>query len=403
MSAKAKPGTGFLVLLGIPSLGLTFAATTLSAYLPSILRTLTNPLLIGLIIGAEGFFGLFMPVIFGSLADNVGRLGERLKFLWPAAGLMAGALAVMGLKRSLVVIGVMVAVFYIGYYSYLAPYWAIYPDIIPDEYSGRSRSAESIWRAIGAIAALIGGGFLYSLWHPAPFLLAAGLVLAVTFFLRPTLGSRQKKSVQKDDQSLKKSLADIWSILTTDKDIRNLFIANSFWNATLRSILAFTVLFFTAGLHRSHHFVAGVIFPIAAIGIALAAPAAGKLADSFGHRRVILTAALIYGFGDLVPGITQKPWVIAIIPLVSAAAATIMVLPYAMLMKLIDGEPHGSVSGLFGVSRGLGSFAGPVITGAAVYLSRNWLKTTHGYGAFWLAAGTYIIISLFFLGRIRPE
>lgn len=127
-----------MVMLGMPSLGLTYAVTILTAYLPSRLVQLTNPIIIGLVIGAEGFFGLFMPFIFGVLVDRVHFVSERSKYLIPSALAMAAALVLAGVEHSLVLIGLMVALFYIGYYAYLAPYWALYPDLIPPEYSGRS-------------------------------------------------------------------------------------------------------------------------------------------------------------------------------------------------------------------------------------------------------------------------
>ncbi|HEX5447716.1 MAG TPA: MFS transporter [Candidatus Saccharimonadales bacterium] len=400
-SARRNTGTRFLIMLGLPSLGLTFAVTTLSAYLPDILHDLTNPIVIGLIIGAEGFFGLFMPIIFGGLSDRAKKVGGRLKYLVPAVICMASALIIMGLIKSLWVIGMMVAVFYIGYYAYLAPFWAIYPDLIPASYSGRSRSAESIWRGVGAVTALVGSGFLLSLWKPLPFIVSAGLVAGVTVLLSTILGKRLNQPVHKNEQSIRESFGQVWTILRQNPSIRNLVIANSLWNATLRSILAFTVLFFTVGLSRSHSFVSGVIFPVAAIGLVVMIPLAGKLADSFGYLKVLTIAILIYGLGDIVPGITQRSWVIFIIPIVSGAAATVMVLPYAFLMRLLNNEAHGIASGLFGVSRGAGSFLGPLLTGIAISVGKNVFHSTHGYAAFWWAAGIYVLASLFFLRRIH--
>ncbi|HET9721869.1 MAG TPA: MFS transporter [Candidatus Saccharimonadales bacterium] len=394
----------FLILLGLPSLGLTFAVTTLSAYLPTILHSLTNPLVVGVIIGAEGLFGLFMPVIFGVLADRSKHVGDRLRYLVPSAFLMAGSLFVMGYIHILFLIGIMVALFYVGYYAFLAPYWAIYPDLIPRDHSGRSRSAESAWRGVGAVTALISGGFLLGVFTALPFIIAGGLVVIVTFLLFPSLGKRRRQDVKRSRASMIEAFANIYNTLHQTSGIRNLVIANSLWNATLRSILAFTVLFFTVGLNRSRHFVSAVIFPVAAIGIILMVPVAGKLADRIGHLKVLNVACLIYGIGCLAPVFTQRSWVIFIVPIVSGAAATVMVLPFALLMKIQgEDELHGANSGLFGLSRGIGSFAGPLLTGLAVYFGGSIFKSTNGYAAFWLASGIYILASLFFLRRIHER
>lgn len=400
MAASAKIDLKFLTILGLPSAGLTFAVTVLSAYLPHYIRNLANPIVIGLILGAEGFFGLFMPILIGNISDRSPYVGGRFRYLALAAAFMAGALCLIGVFHQLVLIAVMVALFYAGYYAYLGPYWAIYPDLVPKSHSGRSRSAESAWRVAGSFTALVGGGFLISLWTPLPFLLGAGLIAVVTSLLGWGIKSRSKTRVQSNHQSFFESLRYVREMTRSNPAIRNLVIANALWNATLRSILAFTVLFFTVGVHRTPHFVSGFIFPVAAIGMVSMAPLAGKLADKVGHIKVISIALIIYAAGTFVAGVTQQTWVIAIVPLVSGAAATLMALPFALLMRLLKNEAHGAASGLFGISRGMGSFIGPAITGAAIVAGKHFFSSTNGYAALWWACGMYLTISLFFVRRI---
>jgi MFS family permease len=393
-----------MVMLGVPAFGLTFGVTILTAFLPTILNVFVSPVIIGLIIGAEGFFGLFVPLIFGVLADRSQTVAGRWTYLVPATAAMAAALVLMGLFHNIFVIGFMVALFYFGYFAYLAPYWATYPDLIPKSYAGRSRSAESSWRVTGAFVALVSGGFLLTLWRPLAFIVSAGLVVGVTIIFSYTIRKYYRKRIVTHHDTIKGSLASSWRMLKDEHDIRNLLIANSFWNATLQIIQAFTVLFFTQGLGRSAHFVSGVIFPVAAIGILIMAPLSGKLADKYGHRKILLISCIIYGVGALAPVFTLRYWVIAVIPIVSGAAAALMTLPYSALMKLINGQPHGAISGLFGISRGIGTFLGPIVAGAIISLGGSLFKATHGYAGEWLAAGLFILISLPFLLRIKsPE
>jgi MFS family permease len=404
MTDSERDSTAFLLLLGIPSFGLTFAVTILTAFLPTELNELTSPLFIGLIIGAEGFLGIFAPLIFGFLSDRATTVMGRFTYLVPATGAMAASLMLMGMIKNLWVIVPMVALFYVGYFAYLAPYWAIYPDLVSKQSAGRSRSAEGILRVVGAFLALLSGGFLLTLWQPLPFVISAGLVIGVTFALLALVLKRANRPIHQHVESWRDSLRYLRQFLSSNKNIRNLAIANAFWNATLQSIQAFVVLFFTEGLHRSTHFVSGVIFPVAAIGILIMAPLTGRLGDRFGHVKTLTIASAIYGFGSLVAGITQQYWVILIVPLVSAAATFTMILPYATLMKLLGNDRHGAASGLFGLSRGLGSFLGPLLTGIAVVGCRHIFPSTNGYAAFWWVAGLLTIVSLFFTVRIHePE
>lgn len=393
-----------MVALGVPSFGLTFGVTMITAFLPDILHDLLSPVLTGVLIGAEGFFGLFVPLIFGVLADKSKTVAGRWKYVGPATAAMATALVLMGVfHHSIWIIGWMVALFYMGYFAYLAPYWATYPDVIPDDHAGRARSAESSWRVAGAFLALVAGGFLLTLWRPLPFIISAGLVVGVTIFFAAVIREFEHTPIRTRDETIRRTLREIWQMWRADADIRNLLIANGFWNAALQAIQAFTVVFFTQGLHRSEKFVSGVIFPVAAIGILTMAPLAGRLADRRGHYKILVISSIIYGLGSLAPVFTLSSWVIFTVPVVAGAAATIMTLPNSALQKLLTDQPHGAISGLFGISRGFGTFLGPILAGTAIVSFRWLFPATNGYAAMWLSVGAMILVSLFFLTRVKNK
>jgi maltose/moltooligosaccharide transporter len=398
-----KIDTKFLLLLGAPSLGLAFAITILTTFLPSVLSNLASPLAIGLILGGEGIFGATLPIILGSMSDRARNVTERFRYLVPAITLMMVGLTFVAAFNTLWFIAVMVVFFYLGYYAYLAPYWAIYPDLIPKSLSGRSRSAETLWQVIGSFLALVSGGFLIGLWQGLPFVTAAALMGGVTIILWFTIQAHEQIKVKHDHKTHKEAFAYVFRILKNNHDIRNLSIANALWNASLQTIRTFVVLFFVVGLHKSNEFVSGVAFPIAAIGLLVMAPLSGKIADTYGHIRTLKIAVAIYGVGAIVPWLTQDYWVVAIVPFVAGAAATVMTLPYAALMRLLNGESHGSASGIFGFSRAVGAFLGPLITGAAIVIERPHLPSTSGYAVMWLMVAIFNLSSLFFLRNIRAK
>ncbi len=72
------------------------------------------------------------------------------------------------------------------------------------------------------------------------------------------------------------------------------------------------------------------------------------------------------------------------IPLIAFGGGVTMTLPYALVMPMMPPEQHGSVTGLYSISRGVGIMLGPLLAGAAVQLGSGLLSSTHGYAAMWL-------------------
>src|SRR5919198_6754513 len=82
-----------LALLGFPTFGLALAATMVSTYLPVLINKLSGPALTGALIGGEGLFSLFVPLLVGNWSDSVEtRFGSRLPFMLAAAPAMVVAL-----------------------------------------------------------------------------------------------------------------------------------------------------------------------------------------------------------------------------------------------------------------------------------------------------------------------
>ncbi|MDD7939857.1 hypothetical protein PHK61_15665 [Actinomycetospora lutea] len=120
-------------------------------------------------------------------------MAHRLWFVLVAAPLCLTGLLLVATDLSRTVLIVGAAAYFVGHFAYLTPYEALYPDLVPKEVSGRSRTAASSWRFAGLGAALVGGGFLLDLWAPAVFLVAAGAVAIGTVALLAGLWSSRRE------------------------------------------------------------------------------------------------------------------------------------------------------------------------------------------------------------------
>ncbi len=385
----------FLALLAVPSFGLALAITTVTTYLPVLLSKVSGPTATGVLIGFEGLLALVIPGLVGGWSDRTEtRFGRRLPFVLAGAPLMAVALMVMPFTTAILPLAIAMFVFYTGYFTYYAPYRAMYPDLVPAADRARSQGAQNTAREIGLGVALVGGGFLLTLWKGLPFAVAAGVLLAVTGafawrvrFHAPDCEDEHTKPVTAS------SPWRSWGLLREDADIRRLLAANALWELALGALKTFVVLFITVGLGRSSS-LASAALAVVAVGVIVAALSAGPLADRFGHGNLLTWAAGVYAIGLAVPIFVHSLFfLIALLPL-AFAAGIVMTLPYSLLMDLLPDDDHGAGAGAFEASRGLGVVLGPILAGVGVETLQPLFSSTQGYAAMFLVASIAVAISV---------
>lgn len=395
-----------IVLLGLPSLGLALAVTVVVTYTPILAKRFTSSTTaVGTVIAIEGLVALFLPVLTGTWSDHLRtRWGGRLPFLMAGVPVVAASLLVIIFADSLLMLILCALLFFTAYYLAYEPYRALYPDLVKDEAAARAQSFQAMWRGIGTGIALIGGSFLLAVNERLPFIMAAVLVVVSTAVFIWELLKRRGVPDQRHRQSesIRESFAGTFSLLKEKRQLRYFVIANALWELTLAALKSFILLYLTAGLGRSRSF-AAVCISAVAVCMFLGAPFAGKFADRYGKVKVASIAALVFGIGITVPIFTTQIWVMApILPIAALGGATVLTLPYAILMPMMPEDQHGKLTGLYSTSRGIGLMLGPLLTGAAVGLTRHWLPA-RGYSAMWLVCSLAMLLSLLPLHWLSAE
>jgi MFS family permease len=388
--------------LGLGAFGLAFSITTISVALPPLLHTFTKSgSLIGLAIGAEGFFALTLSPIVGPWSDTFHTpLGRRRPFMLVGLGPMAFCLLLIPFMPNLWTTVMLVLAFYFAYYLYEPPYRGLYPDVLPASAYGRAQGVQHVLRGIALGIALVGGNFLLKVWMPAPFLTAAVVTTAAcglaVVLVREDGGGR--------DRVFEGFLAYIkrsWHIFWEDGDVRRFLLANSAWEGTFAAARSFVILYVTDGLHQSKT-VSGEILAAVAAGYVVAAMFAGRLGDRFGLARVIFFASFVYGTSFLVAGLAQRwhTWYLGLIGAVAIAGGTVMTLAWGLLYKIVPVQHRGAVSGLATTTKGIGLLVGAPLAGLAIDLARPYLDATDGYQILWPICGLPILAAIPLLVRL---
>ena len=380
-------------VLGLGAFGLAWSITTVAAYLPPLLGKFTDSsTLIGLVLAAEGVFAFFVPLLVGPVSDATQTsFGRRRPFMTLALAPMAVALASVAFMSSFHGTALALFAFFFAYYVYEPPYRGLYPDLLEPGVFGRAQGVQHIFRGAALGGALVGGGFLLALWEPAPFVLAAAVVLVacgavVLLVEEPRVGQREY-------ERLRSFLAAPWRVVRRERNVRRFLIANTAWEATFAGMRTFVVLYIIEGLDQPLY-VSSVVLAVVAGGYVTAAALSGLFADRFGLGNVILGASWVYGLGLLTAGFAQSWhwWYYGLIAPVAVAGGVVMTLSWGLLFKLMPDGDRGTVTGLATTTKGIGLVLGPLVAGAAIDIFGPVLGSTDGYAALWPTVAIPILV-----------
>ena len=241
---------GLIWSLALGAFGLAFSITITAAYLPPLLGEFTSSTsLIAAVLAAEGVFAIALPLVIGPWSDTFHTpLGRRRPFMLVALPPMAFCLLFVAFMPSFWLTAMLVFAFFFAYYLYEPPYRGLYPDLLPESTFGRAQSVQHLLRGLALGGALVGGGFLFHVWEPSPFILAAGVTTAAC--AAPVLLVREAGGHERVFKGIGAYLATNWRIVRTEPDVRRFLIANSAWEGSFAAARTFVVLYVIRGPRR---------------------------------------------------------------------------------------------------------------------------------------------------------
>jgi MFS family permease len=383
---------GLVWALGLGAFGLAFSITITAAYLPPLLGRFTgSTVLIAAVISAEGVFAITLPLVIGPWSDTFHTpLGRRRPFMLVAVGPMAFCLALLAFMPSFWTTAMLVFAFFFAYYVYEPPYRGLYPDLLPPTIYGRAQSVQHLLRGVALGAALVGGGFLFHVWRPSPFLLAATITAASCG--AAILFVREKGGHSRVFEGVRTYLARNLQIVRSEPHVRRFLIANTAWEASFAAARTFVVLYIVKGLHQPLS-TSSVVLATISIGYVAAAIGSGFVADRVGISRVLFFASFVYGGGYVAAGLAQNwhDWYYAAIFPVAVAGGTVMTQAWGLLFKLMPPLHRGAIAGIATMTKGIGLLVGPLIAGTAIDVLSPYLSATDGYQVLWPLCGLPIL------------
>ena len=147
-----------------------------------------------------------------------------------ALGPMTFALALLAFMPNLWTTALMLFALFFAYYVYEPPYRGLYPDVLPDSVYGRAQGVQHVFRGVAIAGALIGGGYLFHVWRPAPFLVAAGVVAAAC--VTPIIWVTEDGGHGRVFEGVRAYVAQSWRVLRGNRDVAMFLACNTAWEGT---------------------------------------------------------------------------------------------------------------------------------------------------------------------------
>jgi MFS family permease len=383
---------GTVWVLGLGAFGLAFSLTTTAAYLPPLLGKFTDSkAVIALVLGSEGLFALTLPLVIGPWSDTFHTpLGRRRPFMLVALAPIGFCLAILPFMPRLWLMTAILLAFFFAYYVYEPPYRGLYPDLLQESEYGRSQGVQHLLRGLAIGFGLVGGGFLFSVWEPGPFLIGSVVVTAAC--AAPIVFLHEPGGSNRVFEGVRAYVRHSWRILRREPEVARFLVCNSAWEGTFAGARTFVVLYVTEGLGQPVTTSTAVLGSVAA-GYVVAALVAGRVGDRFGLARVIFYCSFVYGFGLLAGGLarTWHAWYLGLIFPVAVAGGAVMTLAWGLLFKLMPAADRGTISGLATTTKGIGLIIGPIAAGVVIDIVAPYLETTGGYQVLWPVLGIPIL------------
>ena len=257
---------------------------------------------------------------------------------------------------------------------------------------GRASGLFSAGFLVGSISGPAVGGVIAAWSERAPFIIYGCMLIIPAVIAATMMRSRSRADAAAGPQD-KRPFAEVFAALR-DRAYRaaaSANLADGFATIGVRS--AIIPLFVRDILHRSAIWTGIGFLVVAAINAATLLPA-GRLADRFGRRPVVVSGCLVSAAGmillALLPGLGGYLTALAVL---GFGSGFLDVGPAAMLGDILKGQ-GGTVVATYQMAGDVGTVAGPVTAG--------YLVDAASYGAaFGVSAGVLGLAAL--LGVLAPE
>lgn len=381
---------GRTFILGFGFFGISIIWPLFNSLIPPMLEDLgLSALVVGFVLTWDNIINMFVQPWIGSLSDRTrSRFGRRKPFLMlgaPAAGLFF--ILVPFVRENFVLIALAILGTNLGMAVFRSPTIAYLGDLFQPADRSKANGVINLMGGLGGAVALFGGGALYKLGVPLPFIVGSGVMLLAILVV--LLAVREPQS--SDPGSTLESPGVVASARRVlggrDRSPILLLAAIFCWFVGWNAMEAFFTIYARSVLGIDIGSGTQMLTAFAATLILFAIPS-GLIATRFGRKPTILVG-LCGMFAGLVTGffIRQATTLLVTLAVMGLFWALVNINSLPMVYDLGDENSIGAYTGLYYFASSAAAITGPILGG--------WLIDITSHSSIWIfSAGSILLAAL---------
>ena len=389
---------GRTFLLGFGFFGISILWPLFNSLIPPMLEDLgLSALVTGFILTWDNIINMFVQPWIGSLSDRTrSRFGRRKPFLMLGAPLAAiFFILVPFVRENFVLIALAILGTNVGMAIFRSPTIAYLGDLfLPGERS-KANGVINLMGGLGGAVALFGGGALYKLGVPLPFIVGAGVMLVAILVV--LLAVREPAAPAAMSGELSPGLRDAIRQVTTGPDVSGLYLLAAIfaWFVGWNAMEAFFTIYARSVLGVSVGTGTQMLTAFAAALIVFAIPS-GLIATRVGRKPTIVTGLIGMLLGLVAGAFVRSPTTLLIVLAVMGgfwALVNINSLP--MIYDLSGQKSIGAYTGLYYFASSAAAITGPILGGQLIDLT--------GPASIWFFSAIFMAGSIACMLLVKPK
>ncbi len=386
------------LVLGFGVFGINTISPLINSLIPPMLEDLgLTAAVIGFIMTWDNIINLFSQPWVGSRSDRTRtRFGRRKPWLMLGAPLAALFFILVPFVRgNFVLLALALLGSHLGMALLRSPTLAYLGDLFRPAERSTSNGVITLVGGLGGVLALLGGGALYRIGVPLPFIVGAGVLLTAIGIVVASV-----KEPDLSGQPVTEQEPGIWANarrVATDRDRSGLFLLAAIfsWFVGCNTILAFYTLYARSVLGVPVGTSAQMLTAFPAALIVFSIPS-GFLATRIGRKPMIITGLggmVLCSLGGFLAGNPTALLVVMAVMGASWALVSINALP--MVYDLAGERTVGAFTGLFYFAASLAAIAGPILAGRLIDATN--------YRMIWPFCLVFLALAIALMTQVRPR